>query len=367
MARKLKSDRMLFYTTIVLTFSGLVMVYSASNMLTPQNGGQSDMSLIKQLLFTVFGLAVMAVAMKFDYHAYRLPTFIWAMLAFTMVALAAVLVFGPRINDTHRWFRLGRVSIQPSEFAKITIVIFAAAVLEQRMDRIKELRYALGPIAVVLAVLLPLIVYEPDYGTAVAVLAVVAVMVFAAGIPFRHLALIGAVALPLLVAVGYLERYRVNRFLIFLHPEQDPLGLGYQPLQSLIAVGTGGVTGRGLGGSIQKLAYLPYPSSDFIYAVTAEELGLVGATLMLVCFGILTWRGLRVVSRAPDVFGSLLALGLTAMIAVQAFVNISVVLSMLPTKGIPLPFVSAGGSSLIVSLIGMGVLLNISQQASAEG
>ena len=366
MARKLKSDRMLFYTTIVLTFSGLVMVYSASNTLTPQSGGQLD-PLTKQLLFTVFGLAVMAVAMKFDYHAYRLPTFIWATLAFTIVALAAVLVFGPRINKTHRWLLLAGVSIQPSEFAKITMIIFAAAVLEQRMDRIKELRYALGPIAVVLAVVFALIYYQPDYGTAVAVLAVVAVMVFAAGLPLRHLLLVGAVTVPLLVTVGLLEPYRVNRFLIFLNPEQDPLGLGYQPLQSLIAVGTGGVTGRGLGGSIQKLAYLPYASSDFIYAVTAEELGLVGATLMLACFGILTWRGLRVVSRAPDAFGSLLALGLTAMIAVQAFIHISVVLSMMPNKGIPLPFVSAGGSSLIASLASMGVLLNISQQASAEG
>ena len=367
MARKLKSDRVLFFTTIVLTFSGLVMVYSASIMLTLQDGSQSGELLAKPLLFTVFGLAVMAATMRVNYHAYRLPTFIWTLLAFTIVALVMVLVFGPKINNTHRWLRLGRVSIQPSEFAKITIIIFAAAVLEQRMDRIKELRYALGPIAAVLAVVLPLIVFEPDYGTAVAVLAVVAVMVFAAGIPFRHLLLIAGVTLPLVAAVGLLAPYRVSRFLIFLHPELDPLGKGFHILQSLIAVGTGGVTGRGLGGSVQKLAYLPYPSSDFIYAVTAEELGLVGATLMLAGFGILTWRGLRVVSRAPDAFGSLLALGLTAMIAVQAFVNISVVLGMMPTKGIPLPFVSAGGSSLIVSLAGMGVLLNISQQASADG
>jgi cell division protein FtsW len=367
MARKLKSDRMLFYTTIVLAFSGLVMVYSASNMLTPQNGSQSSQLLIKQILLTVFGVAAMAVTMKVNYHAYQMPKFIWALLAFTIVALVAVLVFGPKINGTRRWFRLANVGIQPSELAKIAMIIFAAAVLERRMDRIKELRYALGPIAVVLAVVLALIVFEPDYGSAVAVLAVVAVMVFAAGIPFRHLLLIAAVTLPLLVAVGLSEPYRVRRFLIFLHPEQDPLGKGFQVLQSLIAVGTGGVTGRGLGESIQKMLYLPYPQTDFIYAVTAEELGLVGATLMLACFGILAWRGLRVASRAPDAFGSLLALGLTVMIAVQAFVNISMVLGMMPTKGIPLPFVSAGGSSLIVSLAGMGVLLNISQQASAEG
>jgi cell division protein FtsW len=192
-------------------------------------------------------------------------------------------------------------------------------------------------------------------------------MVFAAGVPMRYLLALAGGIVPLLVGIARLEPYRIKRFTIFLHPETDPLGDGFQILQSLIAVGTGGVTGRGLGESVQKLFYLPYPHTDFIYAVTAEELGLVGATVMMALFAILTWRGLRVVARAPDAFGALLALGLTMMIAVQAFVNISVVLGLLPTKGIPLPFVSAGGSSLIVSLAGMGVLLNISQQASAEG
>ncbi|MEI6668417.1 MAG: putative lipid II flippase FtsW [Acidobacteriota bacterium] len=367
MARKLKSDRMLFYTTIVLAFSGLVMVYSASSMLTPQDSSQSGQFLVKQLLFTVLGLAAMAVTMKFNYHLYRVPTVVWVTLGVTILALAAVLIVGPKINGTRRWFRLAGVGIQPSELAKIAMVMFAAAVLEQRMDRIRELRYALGPIAVALAVVVALILFEPDFGSAVAVLAVVVMMVFAAGIPIRYLALIGLGLAPLLVGVALWEPYRVRRFLIFLHPEQDPRGDGFQILQSLIAVGTGGVTGRGLGESIQKMFYLPYPHTDFIYAVTAEELGLIGASLMLACFAIVTWRGLRVASRAPDAFGSLLAIGLTAMIAVQAFVNISVVLGMMPTKGIPLPFVSAGGSSLIVSLAGMGMLLNISQQASVEG
>lgn len=367
MARKLKSDRMLFYTTMVLAFSGLVMVYSASNMLTPQNASQSSVFLIKQILFTVLGVAAMAATMKINYHAYRMPTFIWALVGFTILALVAVLVVGPRINGTHRWFKLAGVGVQPSELAKIAMIIFAAAVLERRMDRIKDLRYALGPIAAVMAIMLALIVKQPDFGSAVAVLAVVAVMVFAAGVPMRYLLALAGGIVPLLVGIAILEPYRIKRFTIFLHPETDPLGDGFQILQSLIAVGTGGVTGRGLGESVQKLFYLPYPHTDFIYAVTAEELGLVGATVMMALFAILTWRGLRVVARAPDAFGALLALGLTMMIAVQAFVNISVVLGLLPTKGIPLPFVSAGGSSLIVSLAGMGVLLNISQQASAEG
>ena len=186
-------------------------------------------------------------------------------------------------------------------------------------------------------------------------------------LPLKYLAGMTAIGVPVLTAVALKEAYRMKRFLIFLNPEQDPQGDGFQILQSLIAVGTGGITGRGLGESVQKMQYLPYPHSDFIYAVTAEELGLVGASLMLVGFAIITWRGLRVSFRAPDAFGSLLALGLTTMIALQAFLNMSVVLGMLPTKGIALPLISAGGSSLIVSLAGMGVLLNISQQASAEG
>ena len=367
MARKLKSDRMLFFTTIALAFSGLVMVYSASNMLTSQGGSQSGVALIKQILFIVFGLAAMAAAMKVNYHAYRLPTVIWALLGVTIIALVAVLIIGPKINNTRRWIRLAGISLQPSEFAKIAMVVFAAAVLEQRMARIKELRYALGPIAAALAVVFALVVFEPDFGSGVAIVLVVAIMIFAAGIPIRYLLMIAAGAVPVLAGVAILEPYRITRFLIFLHPERDPQGKGFQILQSLIAVGTGGVTGRGLGQSIQKMSYLPYAQSDFIYAVTAEELGLVGVTLMLVCFAILTWRGLRVAARAPDAYGSLLALGLTALIGVQAFMNISIVLGLLPTKGIPLPFISAGGSSLIVSLIATGVLLNISQQASAEG
>ena len=170
---------------------------------------------------------------------------------------------------------------------------------------------------------------------------------------------------PVVAVVAILDRYRVRRLTAFLDPWADRQDSGYQLVQSLIAVGSGGVTGNGLGYSVQKLGYLPYPHTDFIYAVVGEELGLVGASLLLVCFGLITWRGLRTASRAPDAFGSLLALGLTTMIGVQAFVNMSVVLGLLPTKGITLPFVSAGGSSLIVSLAGMGVLLNISQRASA--
>jgi cell division protein FtsW len=227
-------------------------------------------------------------------------------------------------------------------------------------------RYALLPIVSALGVVLLLVYLEPDLGTTVTILGVVAAMVFAAGLPYRAL---GGLALVMLPALAYLAAsadYRWKRLVSFWRPEDSPLGDAFQLIQSLIAVGTGGIWGRGIGEGVQKLSYLPEPRTDFIFSVISEEVGLVGATFILVCFAVIMWRGLRVALHAPDRFGSLVALGLTMMIAAQAFVNISVVLGLLPTKGLPLPFVSAGGSSLIVSLAGMGVLLNISQHASSR-
>jgi cell division protein FtsW len=366
MARKLKSDRLLFLTTLVLVGVSVVMVYSASKVLAAEQYGQPNLFLKKQILFAALGVAVMFAATRVDYQLYREPRVILSLIGVTLVALAAVLILGPKINGTRRWFYVNGIGIQPSELAKIALILFTAAVLERRMDRIADLKYSLGPIVVVLAPVIGLILLQPDFGSSLAVLAIVAVMVFSAGLPHRYVIKAGLIIVPLVAAAAMWKPYRVARLMSFWDPWQDRRGDGFQVVQSLIAVGTGGVTGRGLWESVQKLFYLPYPHTDFIYAVVAEELGLVGASLMLACFCIITWRGLRTVSRAPDAFGAFLALGLTTMIAVQAFVNISVVLGLLPTKGIPLPFISAGGSSLIMSLAGMGVLLNISQHASAE-
>lgn len=366
MARKLKSDRLLFLTTLALVAMSIVMVYSASSALAlKQPAGTTNMLLVKQLMFAVLGLAAMFVMMTVDYRTYREPRVVWTLLGVTVLALVAVLLIGPKINGTRRWFAIGTTGVQPSEIAKLAIIIFTAAVLERRMDRIDDLKHSLGPIATLLAVTLGLIMLQPDFGTSVAILVVVGVMVFAAGLSYRYAAILAAALVPVAGLVLWLAPYRVERLMAFLDPWADPQGKGYQAVQSMIAVGVGGVTGRGLGNSVQKLGYLPYPQTDFIYAVAAEELGLIGASLILIAFCILTWRGLRIVSRAPDAFGAFLALGLTAMIAVQGFFNMSMVLGMMPTKGITLPFVSAGGSSLIASLAGMGVLLNISQRASA--
>jgi cell division protein FtsW len=256
--------------------------------------------------------------------------------------------------------------VQPSELAKLAIILFTAALLERRMDRIDELSHALLPIGLTTGAIVGLILVEPDLGTAVSVLVISSAMVFAAGISYRYVLGLVLIAVPALYVVVMASAYRVQRVMAFLDPWSDPQGSGYQMIQSMIAVGTGGFFGRGLMGGVQKLFYLPEPHNDFIYAVIAEELGWIGATTVLACFCVITWRGLRTAIRAPDRFGTFLAIGLTVMIAFQAFLNISVVTGIAPTKGIPLPFVSAGGSSLLINLLGMAILLNVSQHASSS-
>jgi len=364
MARTLKFDRILFLATLLLVSVGIVMVYSASAVLALERFQQPYLFLTKQALWTVLGLAVMAVAMRIDYRLYRNEPLVWTALGIVAVLLVAVLL-APAVNGSRRWVGLGGLGIQPSEAAKVAAVLFIALMLERRMHRIDEVTYSLLPIALVVGPLVALILLEPDFGTSMSIVLVATVMIFAAGIDWRYLAGTVLLAIPAVYVVLVSAPYRRRRLMAFWDPWADPLGDGFHVIQSLIAVGTGGVFGKGLMAGVQKLFYLPEPHTDFIYAVISEELGLAGATAVVVCFGVIAWRGLRIALRAPDTFGALLALGLTTMIAVQAFVNISVVLGLLPTKGIPLPLVSFGGSSLIVNLLGMGILMNISQHGTA--
>ncbi len=364
MARKLKSDKMLFLATLLLVSVSIVMVYSASAAKTLQHPEQQYVFLFKQAMWAALGLGTLGVAMRFDYGHLKQPAVIWAMLAVTAAGLVLVL-FGPQVKGSRRWIGAWGFGIQPSEFAKLAMVIFTAALLERRMARINEVAYSLTPIGIVAGAMIGLILVEPDFGSAMSLVAIVALVVFAAGLGWRYLLGAALAIVPLAALVLVSASYRRERLLAFLDPWKDPQNTGFQLVQSMIAVGTGGVFGRGLAAGIQKLYYLPEPHNDFIYAVIAEELGLIGATAILVCFALITWRGLRVASRAPDAFGALLATGITAMIAVQAFINISVVLGLMPTKGIALPLVSAGGSSLLINTLAIGILLNISQHASA--
>jgi cell division protein FtsW len=364
-ARKLKSDRVLFSATLLLVCASIVMVYSASAVVALERFDQAYFFLIKQALWAVLGLAVLAITMRIDYRTYRNDPFVWGAIAFVVLMLVGVMFSAP-VNGTRRWFNVGGLGIQPSELAKIAAILFTALILERRMHRIDEVQYSLLPILIVVGGMFGLIVLEPDYGTAISLLLIVGLMVFAAGLNYRYLLGTALVVLPVLWVVLMSADYRRRRLLAFWNPEADPLGDGFQVLQSLIAVGTGHIFGKGLMGGVQKLFYLPEPHTDFIYAVIAEELGLIGATAVLVCFCVIAWRGARIALRAEDAFGSFVALGLTTMVVVQALVNISVVLGLVPTKGIPLPLVSAGGSSLLINLLGIGMLLNISQHESAD-
>lgn len=365
MARKLKSDKVLFTATLLLVCSSIVMVYSASALVAFERFQQPYLFLTRQAIWSILGLAVLAVAMRVNYRFYRNETFVWGVLAIVGLMLVGVLFSAP-INGTRRWFGFGGLGIQPSELAKVAAVFFTAMMLERRMHRIDEPKYALLPIAIVTGGMVLLIMLQPDFGTSIALLVIVAALVFAAGLPYKYIVGSALVALPALYLVLVSAPYRRRRLMAFWDPWADPLGAGFQIIQSEIAVGTGGMTGRGLMAGVQKLFYLPEPHTDFIFAVIGEELGLIGTTGVLLCFCVIAWRGLRIAMRAEDSFGSFLALGFTTMVAVQAFINMSMVLGLTPTKGIPLPLMSFGGSSLLINLLGVGVLLNVSQHERAD-
>lgn len=364
MARTLKSDRVLFLATVLLLCASVVMVYSSSAVVAVGRYHQPPwFFLFKQVIWAVLGLGLLGIAMRVDYRLLRRPLVIHGALAISFVALIVVF-FGPATQGARRWFSVGGVGIQPSELAKAVVILFVAAVLERRMETMDRAARALAPVVVVTGLFFGLIVLQPDFGTAFTLLSIVGAMVFGAGLSYRWVAGLTAALVPLLHAVLVSEDYRVRRLFAFRDPWADPTGIGYQIIQSQIAVGTGGVLGQGLMAGVQKLFYLPEAHTDFIYAVIAEETGLVGALVVLSCFGLIAWRGLATAAAAPDRFGAFLALGITVMVTFQAFFNISVVLGLLPTKGIPLPLVSAGGSSLLVNMLAMGILLNISQHTS---
>ena len=365
MARKLQSDKWLFVATLALICASVVMVYSASALVALERFQQPYLFVTRQLIWASVGIAVLSIVMRIDYRTYRNDKLVWALLGLVGILLIAVLFSRP-INNARRWIGIGGFGIQPSELAKLAAIIFTALVLERRRHRINEVSYSLLPIGVIVGGLVGLIMLQPDFGTSVSLLAVIGVMVFAAGLSYRYLFGTLLLALPALYVILMQADYRRRRLLTFMDPWADPLGDGFQIIQSLIAVGTGGVFGKGLMAGVQKLFYLPEPFTDFIFAVISEETGLIGASFVVLCFCVIGWRGLRTAMRAPDAFGAYLALGITMMLVLQAFFNISVVLGLVPTKGIPLPLVSNGGSSMLINLLAIGVLLNISQHQQME-
>ena len=362
MAKRVSVDRWLFTVTMLLVFVGLVMVFSASAVMARERFGSEYAFLSKQLMWAAAGIAAMVVAMQVDYRRYKHPAVVFPLLGLTTLLLISVF-FLDRSHNTHRWFRVGAFSFQPSELAKPVLILFLAYFLAGRTKDMDDARNTLLPAAAPVLVLLGLIVLQPDLGTAIACAGIAACILYVAGMRLRYFAYaVGASLVPLYFLIFHVA-FRRDRILAFLNPYAERQKAGFHLIQSLIAVSTGGITGTGLMEGKQKLFYLPEPHTDFIFAVTAEELGLVGAIFVVTLFAIFLWRGMRASWRTEDVFGRYLAVGITSMVVLQAFINISVVLGMMPTKGIPLPLVSYGGSSLFVTLACVGVLLNITKQA----
>ena len=366
MPRRLVPDMWLFGAALVLVSIGVVMVYSASAILAADRFGDPHYFLKRQLFWALLGLGGMWAALAVDYRVLERVALPLLGVAALLLVLVLVPAFGQAINGTRRWLRLGGVSFQPVELAKLAFVIYLARFLSRRGEAVQGFWGGAVPPAVIGGVLAALVLRQPDLGNSLTLLALAFTLLFLAGARPRHLLLLAAPALPLLAVAVYLAPYRWRRILAFLNPESDPRGSGFQIIQSFLAIGSGGLLGRGLGGSKQKLFYLPEPHTDFVFAVIAEELGLIGGVTVIALFMVLIWRGLRAGLRAPDRFGAYLALGLTTMLATEALVNLGVVTGSLPTKGLPLPFVSFGGSALFMTLLSTGILLNISQHGAAD-
>ncbi len=361
MAKRISVDKTLFTVTLLLVFVGLIMVFSASAVMAQERFGSPYTFLIKQIVWAVAGLVAMVVLMNFDYRRLKHPAIVFSLLGITTLLLLAVF-FLDRSHNTHRWIRFRGFSLQPSEIAKPVLILFLAYFLENKLKSMDDWRHTLLPAAIPVALFAGLIVLEPDLGTAIACAAVAATILYVAGMRLRYFGYaIAASLLPLYLLI-FRVQWRYERILAFLNPYSDPQGRGFHVIQSLIAVGTGGFAGVGLMEGKQKLFYLPEPQTDFVFAVLSEELGLIGSLIVVALFAVFLYRGLRVAFRTNDTFARFLALGVTAMVVIQAMMNISVVLALMPTKGIPLPFISYGGSSIFITLASVGVLLNITQQ-----
>ena len=362
MSRKLSYDRVIFGSAMLILVVGLVMIYSASAMIAAQKIGSDNpyYFLVRQCIWAVGGAGLMLIMMHLDANRLKSPAIVYTMMGGLIAALVIVLFQAP-INGTHRWIILPMFQLQPSEFAKPVIILFLASQLALKEEKINDLSSVVLPIGGVLAIVAGLILLQPDFGTAAVILAVSASMFFVAGVAWKRILLFSAVLVPAAFLLIFTAEYRRARLLSFLNPEADPLGSGFQAMQSLIALGTGGVTGLGIGNGRQKLFFLPEPHTDFIFSIIGEELGFVGAFGLLLVFGLLVFRGLRVARNSRDRFAFYAALGFTLLIGLQVLINVSVALCLLPTKGLPLPLVSYGGSSLLTSMIAVGILLNLSQ------
>lgn len=361
--KKSTPDFILVAATLSLLAIGLIMVYSASAVWADFKIGDSFFFAKRQLLFAGLGVFAMFVIMNIDYWTWRT----WAKLVLIICFVLLVIVLIPGVGlvrgGARSWLGVGAFSIQPSEFTKIGMIIFLAKFLSENQKKITSFKEGLFPSLALVFSAFAIIMLQPDLGTGAVMVGTCVVMIYVAGARLSHFAGLGLLGLIGFAALILSAPYRIKRITSFLDPWQDPLGTGFQIIQSLYAIGPGGLIGLGLGQSRQKFFYLPEPQTDFIFAILAEELGFLGGSLVIFLFALLLFRGVRIALGAPDLFGSLLAVGIIAMIAIQVIINIGVVTGLMPVTGITLPFLSYGGSSLTLMLMAVGVLLNISRYA----
>jgi cell division protein FtsW len=356
-------DLVLLFLTLALIGIGLVMLYSSSSIMAQERFGDSMYFVKRQIVFALVGLAVLIVSKNLPYVLYR--RLVYVILGVTLLGLIIVLLpqVGHRVGGARRWLRFGPISIQPAEFAKLALIIYISYSAAKKKERLRELSVGYAPHLLVSAVFIGLVVMQPDLGTAITFAVLTFLLLFVAGVRLRYLLATGLAVTPLLALAIAQKGYRWERLLAFLNPWRDPSDTSFQLLHSLLALGSGGPLGVGLGSGQQKLFYLPEPHTDFILAVIGEETGILGVSIVLLLYALLIYQGVKIALRAPDRFGTYLASGLTLAVGLQAFINSAVVMGLLPTKGLPLPFISYGGSSLLTNLLAMGILMNISSYA----
>jgi cell division protein FtsW len=361
--KKSTPDILLIIITFFLLAIGLIMVYSASAVWAEYKFHDSFFFAKRQLLFALVGIIAMFFIMNVDYWTWRTWAKVLLIVCFVLLVLVLIPGVGMVRNGSRSWIGVGAFSIQPSEFMKLAMIAFLAKFLSEHQKKITSFKQGLLPALMLVFAAFGMIMLQPDLGTGTVMVGTCIAMIFVAGARISHFVGLGLLGLMGFAALVLSAPYRIKRITSFLNPWEDPLGSGFQMIQSLYAIGPGGLFGLGLGQSRQKFFYLPEPQTDFIFAILAEELGFIGGSLVLLLFSLLLWRGVRIALGAPDLYGSFLAIGIISMIAIQVMINIGVVTGLMPVTGITLPFLSYGGSSLTLMLMAIGVLLNISRHS----
>lgn len=355
----LQYDIALLFPVLFLVGIGIVMVYSASSALALNKFGSSYYFLKKQSIFALLGIVVLVISCHIPYHIFRSLTYPLLILAVVLLLVILISGLGYSAGGAKRWFRIAGFTFQPSEFARFVLVIYLAYSMNKKMNRIKEFKVGFLPHVLVLCMFTVLIMLQPDFGSVVIFGAITWIMLFVGGVRMSYL--LGSLILivPIIYSLMISADYRIERIMSFMNPWQYSTDKGYQVIHSLLAFGTGGIWGTGIGKGYQKLFYLPEPHTDFIFSVVGEELGLIGVLIILGLYTVILWRGIFIARNSEDTFGSFVAIGLTTAIGVQICVNMGVALGLLPTKGLTLPFLSYGGTSLLMNMMSIGVLMNI--------